>query len=134
MAYPRASIDETRARILADPVLLAHVIGAETEWFHKLWAEWTLRHPFTLLESPRGFGKSYIATAIASIWWVLTFLKGKPAEERWQSAETPSGARKAWKYKGNPVPGRDFIGADERDIEKAGEDALDTILKSWGFS
>ena len=71
MAYPRAWIDETRARILADPVHLAHVIGAETEWFHKLWIEWTLRHPFTLLEGPRGFGKSYVATVIVSIWWIL---------------------------------------------------------------
>ena len=61
------------------------------------------------------------------------FIKGKPAEERWQSAQAPSGKRKAWKYQGSPVPGRDFFGVDERDVDKAGEDLLDTVAKTWGF-
>ena len=30
--------------------------------------------------------------------------------------------RKAWKYQGPPVPGRDFFGVDERDVDAAGED------------
>ena len=61
------------------------------------------------------------------------FLKGRPAETRWESAEMPSGKRKAWQYPGDPVPGRDFFGVDERDVEAAGGDALDSILETWGF-
>lgn len=65
---------------------------------------------------------------------VNIFLAGKPGEERWQSAETRSGRRKAWRYEGPPVPPRDFIGIDERDVEAAGDDALETILNGWGFA
>jgi hypothetical protein len=64
---------------------------------------------------------------------INAFLKGKPAEERWRSERTPSGKRRAWKYRGPPVPARDFIGIDERDVDRAAEDLLSEVGKQWGF-
>lgn len=33
-----------------------------------------------------------------------------------------------------PVPARDFVGVDERDVDAAGEDLLDAALRGWGFA
>jgi len=73
VAYSQAWLRETRARLLADPANLALALDPhlELEWFHRLWLEWTVRHPFSMIEGPRGFGKSYIATVIMAIWWIL---------------------------------------------------------------
>ena len=61
------------------------------------------------------------------------FLQGKPGETRWQSEKTKSGKRKAWRYQGDPVPGRDFFGIDERDLDAAAEHLVDDVVRCWGF-
>lgn len=61
-----------RKAILADPCFLAeHVLGYEVRWFHRLWLEWTVRHPFSMIEGPRGFGKSRIATTAYLVWRIV---------------------------------------------------------------
>lgn len=50
----------------------------------------------------------------------------------WTSEKTKSGKRKAYPVmKGSPA--RDFIGIADEDIDRAADDALTTIAKTWGF-
>lgn len=64
---------------------------------------------------------------------VNIFVRGQRNRVGWQSARTASGKRKAWKTNLPPVPGRDFFGLAEQDVDAIAEDATDSILKAWGF-
>lgn len=72
MALTPAQIDKLKAAILADPCFLVeHVLRREVRWFHRLWIEWTIRHPFSMIEGPRGGGKSFVSTVALVVWFVL---------------------------------------------------------------
>lgn len=64
---------------------------------------------------------------------VNIFVKGQRAQPGWMSALTKSGKRKAWKTTRPPVPGRDFIGISEADVDAAAGDMLADVARQFGF-
>lgn len=80
------------------------------------------------------------------------FLKGAPVNilkkrrggKKIAPGQTPRGAfntsvergadGKIYTRRLSPVPARDFVGVDARDVDAAAKDLLETALKGWGFS
>lgn len=61
------------------------------------------------------------------------FVEGTKSTVVEKKATTKRGKVKTWKKRVPAVPGRDFFGVDERDVERAGDDLLTTALRGFGF-